>query len=298
MNILHSYQNGNTKVTLYEDGTKVREYDGIPQPEFPESIDIKITDFCDMGCHYCHENSTIRGKAADAAILYEKLKDLPSGVELAIGGGNPLTHPYLGAFLDNIKRKGSIANLTINQKHILPFKERIQLIISNKLAYGIGVSITDIENFEPVNDLKKLSKNIVYHVICGKDKVETLDTILSHDSTAKILILGFKQYGRGITYYSEEIEQEIKRWKMYLPKYFGKALISFDNLAIEQLYVRRFFTDKGWDKFYMGDDFTFSMYIDAVKKEYAPTSRSSERRSWNRLSVRDYFQKFRIQTKN
>lgn len=42
--VLHRYQNGNYTVTLYEDGTKVREFpdDRAPAPEYPESIDVKI----------------------------------------------------------------------------------------------------------------------------------------------------------------------------------------------------------------------------------------------------------------
>lgn len=58
MEILNQYINGNTLVTIYNDGTKIREYNKDPQPEFPESIDLKITDYCDMGCPYCHESST------------------------------------------------------------------------------------------------------------------------------------------------------------------------------------------------------------------------------------------------
>jgi hypothetical protein len=80
---------------------------------------------------------------------------------------------------------------------------------------------------------------------------------------------------------------------MYLPKYFGKSIISFDNLAIEQLNVRRLFTNKGWDKFYMGDDFTFTMYIDAVKQHYAPTSRNSYRKSFSEYSLLEYFKNYR-----
>ena len=39
----------------------------------------------------------------------------------------------------------------------------------------------------------------------------------------------------------------------------------------------------------MGDDFCFTMYIDAVKQEYAPTSRSKDRISFNDCSLLEYF---------
>jgi hypothetical protein len=81
----------------------------------------------------------------------------------------------------------------------------------------------------------------------------------------------------------------IKSWYKYLPKYIGQCTISFDNLAIEQLKVKRLFTYEGWNKFYMGDDFCFTMYIDAVNQQYAPTSRSNERESFADYSLLDYF---------
>jgi hypothetical protein len=53
MTTINTYRNGNTTVTLLSDGTKIREYEGTPVVTHPESIDVKITDYCDMGCSYC-----------------------------------------------------------------------------------------------------------------------------------------------------------------------------------------------------------------------------------------------------
>lgn len=92
MTIIKQYVNGNVNVTLYDDGTKVREWEGVQKVEFPESIDVKITDYCLMGCKFCYEMSTRKGKHGDLETLKTKLSSLPSGIELAIGGGNPLDH--------------------------------------------------------------------------------------------------------------------------------------------------------------------------------------------------------------
>jgi hypothetical protein len=54
-------------------------------------------------------------------------------------------------------------------------------------------------------------------------------------------------------------------------------VVSFDNLAIEQLNLKRFFSEENWDKFYQGDDGSANLYIDLVEKQYALSSRSSER---------------------
>ena len=93
MEQIAKYTNGNTVVTILSDGTKIREYEGDPVILHPESIDVKITDYCDMGCAYCHESSTTSGSHADLKTLLGIIHDLPAGVELAIGGGNPLSHP-------------------------------------------------------------------------------------------------------------------------------------------------------------------------------------------------------------
>ncbi len=58
--ILSKYNNGNTVVTIFEDGTKIREFeDGVkPFSNFPESIDIKLTNKCDLGCKFCLDGKT------------------------------------------------------------------------------------------------------------------------------------------------------------------------------------------------------------------------------------------------
>ena len=54
-------------------------------------------------------------------------------------------------------------------------------------------------------------------------------------------------------------------------------VLSFDNLAIKQLDVKSLLTEEEWNKFYMGDDGTHTMYIDLVKNKYAQSSTSEER---------------------
>lgn len=282
-----SYQNGNTTVTILEDGTKTRSWEGIPKIVHPESIDVKITNFCDMNCSYCHESSTTKGVHGDLDLLITKINQLPAGVELALGGGNPLSHPNLIEFLIKLKHQGLIANITVNQGHLKIYQELITYLIKEDLIKGLGISITN-NNFNYVKPFLELTKNVVYHVIAGVNSIEIIDKLMELGE-CKVLVLGYKKFGFGLNFYSSETEELIKIWKKKLPSYVGKCLLSFDNLAIEQLNVKRLFTDKGWEEFYMGDDFCFTMYIDAVKQEYAPTSRSNERVSFSSSELIDYF---------
>ena len=102
--LLQKYENGNYTVFLYTDGTKEKiTQEECFKAEFPDSIDLKISNYCDANCPMCHENSGTHGLHADLNASF--LSSLPAGIELAIGGGNPLSHPDLIPFLKRIYLK-------------------------------------------------------------------------------------------------------------------------------------------------------------------------------------------------
>jgi MoaA/NifB/PqqE/SkfB family radical SAM enzyme len=140
--LLHSYKNGNYTVNLFADGTKEKfTDDNFFKADFPDSMDLKITNYCDANCPMCHENSNICGKHANLDAPF--LNTLPKGIELAIGGGNPLSHPDLLPFLKRMKNSGIICNITVNEKHLLSNNALIDQLIEEKLVWGVGVSITE-----------------------------------------------------------------------------------------------------------------------------------------------------------
>lgn len=276
--ILCKYWNGNYAVVMYDDGTKVRI---CPSDEFrpvtPESMDLKITNYCDRGCIMCHENSTTCGRHGD--ILNLGFVDTMSPyTEVAIGGGNPLSHPDLVPFLRKLKDLRLIANMTINQYHFMKSKEFVFDLYRNKLIHGLGISLDGKPDEEFIKELR-LYPNAVIHVIAGM--VEISDLELLKRQGFKLLILGYKRFRRGYDYYDyhmDVVETKIAvlydRLKEVLTWFDA---VSFDNLAIEQLDVKRLMSDDEWEQFYMGDDGTFTMYIDAVKEEFAVSSVSTER---------------------
>lgn len=66
-------------------------------------------------------------------------------------------------------------------------------------------------------------------------------------------------------------------------------VLSFDNLAINQLDVKRIVPVEKWDEFYMSDDGGFTFYIDMVKGEFAKNSLSDERFPIGDLSIDEMF---------
>ncbi len=268
--LLSEYINGNYTVRLYDDGTKEKftENDFF-KAEFPDSIDIKITNFCDANCPMCHENSNTMGKHAKLNASF--LKTLRSGTELAIGGGNPLSHPDLVPFLREMKNAGIICNITVNEKHLTLYNELIDRLIKEQLVWGIGVSITNAE--EKTVEFLREYKNSVAHIICGI----ITPNILKKLKDVKVLVLGYKQKGRGEKYFSEKIECNIKGFRSILPALFNYfESMSFDNLAIEQTQIEKLVAKEEYEKHFMGKDGEASMYIDLVSCRYAISSLSNE----------------------
>lgn len=273
MNLLHEYKNGNYRVQIFDDGTKIRETDStVFLPTIPESMDVKITNQCSLSCKWCHEGSVKDGDHADTDFLLGLFDWLPGGVELAIGGGNPLAHPDLECILFRFNKKGLIPNITVNELHLAKYMPIIDRLVASGLVYGIGVTYSgnDLRSLERIN---AISKNVVYHMIAGVHNV--------HDvvKAPKVLVLGYKRLRKGEDFFSQSVEDNMYQWYTNLPKYLGKVPISFDNLAIEQMKVRRLLKDDDWNTFYMGDDGTFTFYIDAVRQEYASSSTDMDRRS-------------------
>ena len=267
-NMLFEYQNGNYKVRIYNDGTKIRFTDDDEfVPLFPESIDLKITNRCDLRCSMCHELSSPSGKDAD--LNHPFLSTLKKGTELAIGGGNPLDHKKLVPFLKRMKKQGVICNITVNQVHLIKEKDLILSLIENKLIHGLGISVTNDLFLDEIIKFAGFYRNSVIHLIAGIIDENTLNKL--KDNNLKILFLGYKQIGRGKDYYSFEVEEKIKFIEKNIMDISSSfEIVSFDNLAIKQLKMKEKILD--FDEKYMGDDGQFTMYIDLVKEEFSISS--------------------------
>jgi len=332
-----AYINGNYVVLYEQDGTRVKRtlrHGEDFKPDFPDSIDIKITNKCSRGCPFCHESSIPNGDSFDLEKTKQVLDQLPNfGIELAIGGGN-----VLEVLPDVIKlirwckdSKNFLPRLTLRYEDLIDLKNKKLLDgetfdtwgrirqeddfprrsddyyeIQNLLTSceGLGISIN---KYEPNNIISQLTTPIfmrrypafVYHVILGivpeDDFLKMVNDPKSYD---RILILGYKQFGRAkntkllddkLNSWKEAVRKVL--WKLRISRDSKKIVIGFDNLAIEQLELESVLLKSEWSSVYFGEEFSSTMYIDAVKGEFAPTSRSpqEERVSWDSTNILDYF---------
>jgi len=289
MKLLGEYNNGNYHVQIFDDGTKIRESeDDEFHAVFPENMDVKISNYCDIGCEMCHEASGLNGEHGD--IMNPKfINSLQPYTEMAIGGGDATSHPDLIPFLKKLKEKHILANMTIHQTHFEEKQELIRKLVDKKLIYGLGVSFSyQSKDFIP---LIKQYDNAVIHVINGlltSDNAKYLS-----DNGLKMLILGYKQFRKGTVFFEKE-QEFIEENQVFLYKNLPQLLsrfkvVSFDNLAIEQLRVERMLSKEKWEEFYMGDDGKHTMYVDLVEQKFARCSIAKDR--YDLLSdVKDMFE--------
>ena len=270
------YKNGNSVISInLDNGTKIRETkDDDFNLDFPESLDIACTSYCTAGCPYCYANCSINGKHAD--IMNAKFIDTLRPFTEAALQFNDLSHPDMIPFLEKLKARRVIANITVNQIHFEEKEGIIDDLVKHNLVKGIGVSLQKPTR-EFINNVKKYS-NAVIHTINGilsPDDIEML-----RDNDLKILILGYKDLGRGANF-AKTNEKLVKARQRYLydvlktlPEHF--KCVCFDNLSLEQLNVKRIMTEDEWNKTYMGDEGTSSMFIDLVKQKFGISSLCEE----------------------
>lgn len=281
-----TYRNGNVLVRICEDGTKYRftPEGSVAAPEFPESIDLKITGFCEENCPMCHENADSYGSHAN--LSHPLLESIPAYTELAIGGGNPMAHPDLYSFLQKMKKQRVICNITVHYNQFIKNIDTLHRWQAEGLIHGVGVSLHHpLGNAAALHDFPHL----VVHTIAGVANPETFRSLA--DKNLNLLILGYKDFGRGHDYYEQNSNMERRiRWVADqiadLSDHFRS--ICFDDLAVRQHDLKNKINPAVWQQFYMGGDGQFTMYVDLVNGEYAVSSTAEKRMIFSN-DVRDLF---------
>lgn len=323
------YINGNYQVIVSRanNGTQVYiplRVDEDLVSDFPDSIDLKITNKCSNGCKFCHESSTSDGKHFNLEKTCTMLSKLPKKpIEIAIGGGN--IFEVWDDFFELVKfiySHNMRPRFTVNVIDLLK-KENIEKInslpdlVSRSGRFGIGISIPNLKPLMTLIDLQLEEINgssstkgyyanfwgrgfiKVFHIILGVFPVNEFDKLLklAREEIFSVLILGYKQFGRA----ENESLPDMSDWKSEIKKALNKfnrssniplVTVGFDNLAVEQLELKDMVESKTWESVYLGQDFSHSMYVDAVEETFAPTSRSNkeDRVAWDSTtSIVDWF---------
>ena len=246
-------------------------------PEYPELIDLKITDMCENGCPFCYMNTSPNGAHADWETLEMTLHGLngyrdyyQKRVEFSIGGGNILLYPHLKDLLVWLNGHGHIANTTLKA---IDYKKACLDIEINKMfmeyVNGIGISVSDDKDLEIVTGIGSgyfaTDKKHVYQTIhlipemLGIKKTREYVMKLRNAGFYNFLFLGYKDIGRGANC----------EYKVFTKEEFMELIYNLYQISIDTTFANRY---KDWINNKFDTEFTvtwdegeYSMYIDAVK---------------------------------
>jgi len=290
-----AFWNGNYWVVINSDRKLRLKFDeGELIPEYPELIDFKITNYCDRGCEYCYQGSTIEGQHAPLDEIKKMVGNLiPWGVvtEFAIGGGEPVQHPNFSEILDILgsrNEKAAILNFTTRipasswePKLIKTVQEKV-----TGIAYSVETSedvemffkdhINCINNSEFLADPKARAVKMYIHLIPELMDDDEFRNILSHIEkinkdemkgyiwnipVISVTLLGLKTVGR-----AENIERSPR------PEIVDIFhMMEFTPIGIDTKFAldyQEYLDVKGVDrKLYTTQEGEFSMYIDAVERK-------------------------------
>jgi len=272
--MMYKYKNGNCNVFIDpNNGTRIiHTDDDYIDLQFPLNIDVSIGRRCDGGCKFCYEGATPDGPEANLEYV-PFLDSLRPYTEISVNG-NSLLSMQLIPFLEKLKKRKIIANMTVNQIHFERKEALIADLLNSGLVHGLGVSLRN-PTPEFIERAQKYP-NLVVHTIAGvhgKDDYEALK-----GKGLKVLILGYKDKGRGHTYLAEE-EASIKANRDYLKREIKSILennwfpvVAFDNLALEQLDIKHVISEEAWEQFYQGDEGSASMFIDLTDRTFGVSS--------------------------
>ncbi len=269
-------------------------------------MDLKITNKCFIGCPFCHEDSKKDGLHADLNFI-KNIIEVNNPLWAAIGGGDVLVYPEddLYNLLMYLLQKNIQIGVTINSKSVIKYKDRFRdlykYLTIDFMSYRserkvrtkvrkvwFGISVSDVKDLFPLFEIvTNISldygsvfydmRNIIFHFINKVHSSLNIYQVAKYFNTiaSGVLILGYKDFGRGLTFNKKE-EDIIKAYNISnIVKFLkeNKMTLAFDTLALKQLP----FLKNKYSPFYLWEDGEKTVYVDAVSKTYARNSYSIER---------------------
>ncbi len=178
----------------------------------PTLVDFQITGNCRMQCPHCYANAVPDGAHVpleDVELVIRQCRD--SGVcQLALGGGEPLSHPHIREILALCREAGVVPNLSTNGMHLgvglLAAMRHCCGAVALSLE-GVGETFarwrrTGFEHFkEALERLRAARIRTVLQVTLSAANFDELDDIaefcLSRPQLYGVIFLAYKPVGRG-----------------------------------------------------------------------------------------------------
>lgn len=277
-------------------GTKVRfSWDNMKvapaRSSAPELVDLKITDWCNIGCDFCYQGSTESGAHAS----YNTIQGVAWALrhmkcfEVAIGGGEPTSYPKFDDVLALFRSNGVVPNFTTKSTAWLKDKKLRAAVLEH--AGGIAFSCDTPADVKSVAAALKRARvevrqawwgrrdgalrAVIQHVMGSRPLAELPEFLRSVCDAGfpSVTLLGFKRTGRGSSWQPHPYDGwlgvvrsvlENREKPCRLSVGIDTALAAESKVALSDAKVP--------DIVYQTEEGRFSMYIDAVLGKVGPSS--------------------------
>ena len=176
----------------------------ITNLKYPEFLDIKITNFCEGNCPYCYMDA-LDTNPHDLNIV-QKIKDYFGNLtpnqkpfQVALGGGEPTSHPHFIEILKTFADLDIVPNYTTNGMHIT------QELLEATKKYSEGVAVSTHPHLESywksaTQDFSDAGiKTMLHIIISDKTSIDEFFKIFHEwkDRVAYFVLLPHMEQGRG-----------------------------------------------------------------------------------------------------
>jgi len=200
------YFNGKTIRQTYDQSKPIKDL------EFPEFYDVKITNKCEGKCSWCYQDSLPENDHFDKIIeksinYFGVMSDNEKPFQVAIGGGEPTSHPDFIELLDTFDKMGITPNYTTNGMNL---SEDI-ISATKKHCGGVAISChSHLEKYwsKAIAEYSKLNVKLNLHIIISdNDSIRAFEDIYNKysDVIDYFVLLPHTAKGRAV---EKEIECE------------------------------------------------------------------------------------------
>ncbi len=266
------------------DGTKIRFSFESPQTSenpskstLPELMDVKITNFCTQNCNFCYQDSSADGKHSEMNpySLAKMLSEMQI-FEVALGGGEPLSHPNFIDYLISLRREGIIPNFSTKDISWLMDNRKWPKIIEYIGSFAFSAfSVADVQRLGYLLEYNGIDRN--------KASIQIIPAIMdewnfssvlreANNRAIRVTLLGFKEKGRGVK--TKEYQDNENKMFTIMKELSIKGdlpYVSIDTvLASKYEDVLKELNIPSW--LFHTEEGKFSAYFDAVERKFGPSS--------------------------
>lgn len=200
LRVVEELNDGHSRLA-YEIQEKVRQkfphrWRVIPSPS-PELCDISITDRCGFGCDFCYQDSRPQRNHGHKDLVETILKGFDTvPYQIAIGGGEPTTHPDFPYILRKARELGTVPNYTTNGAKLTP--EVVEA--TNEVCGGVAMTYHSFKGLDWFKKhyltLKtKLNVKLNVHLIADKNVAKNLrDLADTQDELGRLSVVLLAYY--------------------------------------------------------------------------------------------------------